>query len=281
LGDSSAPPSTSAAVFIVRNWYQRCQAITNGSSNPSAAFQAALVTFCSELDISGLLPKMLCINPFCPSDFTAATVPLFTVGTLAQWTPHNFSGGDLTVNGIIGNGSNAYMETGITGQFSLSDTNAGLSVYCYTPATVNGVDMGYFNNAGSINFFWTANLVASGKSRGDIWNGTVDTVQINSLGSGYYSANRISSTDLSLYYAKVGTAHSRVAQTVTAVSSQRAGQFINVFAGNAYESFNPSYAPTNARYSFVSFHKGLTQSESLVLYNAVFKLRTAFGGGYV
>ena len=86
----------------VDNWARKV--VVAGGAAPSSATKTALKTFYSALNLAGLLPKMVAVNPFVPDNLIASTVPLIWEAGNEQWTNHNFVAGDLTVNGLIGDG---------------------------------------------------------------------------------------------------------------------------------------------------------------------------------
>jgi hypothetical protein len=93
---------------------------------------------------------------------------------------------------------------------------------------------------------------------------------------GYFSTNRISSTDLRMFWANSTNAHQQFSTTVTASNS-----FGFPSASLQLFSLDLSSGFTNATISFSAFHQALTAAESANFFNAVQALRTALGGGFV
>lgn len=185
------------------------------------------------------------------------------------WTNNNFVSGDLTVNGLAGNGSTKYLATGFNPVNGFGDdVSAGLTFYQYFKAPAytwdfsTGVDkMSLFNY--------------SGKDYVDIWGGANGRVNVVEHVNGYLSGNRIADNDLALYRANSTNTHSKLGQNTNVNSVARQNNELAAF-GSAV----PPATFSAGRMSLFAVHNGLTESESAAFYNAIQAFRTALGGGY-
>lgn len=188
------------------------------------------------------------------------------------WTNYNFVSGDLTVNGLVGNGSTKYLDTGLTPTVAFSsDTSFGLTDYHVTTDSNQGRDFG---------ITCAALIQYSNASYFDCFNEVVGQGRItasNSGWTGFLSGNRTASNSFAIYKANSGTGHTSL---VTGNTSGGTRPSISVFAF----AYNTSGSPSGfvgRRKSLLAIHQGLTSGESASFYNAIQALRTALGGGYV
>lgn len=190
--------------------------------------------------------------------------------------------GDVTINGIVGDGSTKAFVTGIrpSGTFS-SANSAGLSVYVSTHTTT-GYDVGGFNAAGTALFGLGSD--SGGTFNGDCW----DPAVVSSLTpaspalAGFYSISRISATDFRCYF---GNGSNPLAQI--AVNTTASGQTWFGGAGNnnllvgGVEFQGTMVAATARRQSFFVAHEGLTFARTQLLFNRVQTFLIRKGGGFV
>lgn len=272
----------------VSDWANRV--VFNGGATPSVTTLSALSTFYATLVSTGLINKMYVINIVAPDSLTAALTPFWNVngaGGNDPWINHSFVGGDLTVNGLIGNGSSKYLDSGIVpANTFLSDSNGGVTVYT-TVNTVNvsdadfycaqavGQAMGLLVNQGS---------GGAGSSFLDCYSQTAGSGRIsasNPTWTGYLSGNAgvlDGSIIAAIYKASSSVAHTTLVSSTTSTGGTRPTIPMFAFADNNIGS--PALF-TNKRYSFFATHAGLLSAESQNFYNAIQALRTALGGGFV
>jgi hypothetical protein len=93
---------------VVANWALRVS--INGGASPSTNTQIALTTFMQSLYNNNIYSKMISVNCLVPDNLIAASTPLIFIAGNSLWTNHNFVSGDLTVNGLLGNGSSKYFQ---------------------------------------------------------------------------------------------------------------------------------------------------------------------------
>lgn len=245
----------------------------------------ALHKFYSNLKAAGILGKFYAIHTMqtfsADNDSALARYPTFRKGGIVNWGP---TGGfapvprSINVNGIAWDGNGGVSELYVT-DFTPStgfpsQTSNGMSVYVYTnhgdqfdcaannggtPSTMIAVNVGgayQFQNGSS-----TANNITASVS-------TPPPL-------GFYSDNRVSSTDHRVYFANSGTAFGQYGATdTTSFSSTLNTSPVRVFfdwvtGGQGSE-----------RLSYFSIHDGWSSVQANTEYTNVQQLRVDLGGGY-
>lgn len=260
----------------VADWAARV--VTNGGAAPSAGTLAALNTFVSSLITAGIDSKIFALNPYAPDNLIACLTPLYKAFGNDPWTNNGpFVAGDLTINGLAGNGTTKYLDTGVNASLlGLGNNQAGFSLYCSVGNTTTKSDIGS-SNGGTLNTGIDLFFTTHG-ARG--WSGgsavTPDTANI--LRTGFHSINRISNTSLVLYNASSTIPFAVLSQN----NALENGLFpnFNIFVHASDLSGAPNQV-SNRRYSFFAIHPGFTSTQDQALFNAVQALRVAFGGGFV
>ena len=254
--------------------------VTNGGAAPSDGTVSALSTFCYALDSAGLASSMLAVNCYVPDSLIAATTPLIATACQPYWTNHNFVSGDLSVNGLQGNGSNKYLDLGSQSSpasTALTLTSAGLT--CYVPSGgANAME----NTCGicGAGCCFDLNLNYSEYFGFQCWDWG-DAGQAawrpGGIKQGFFSGSRTAADEINLYFANAGTAFSSVASAATTSGGVASG---NMFEFSEQDGGSPNaYSPQ--AHSFFAMHLGLSSEQTQALYNAVQALRTALGGGYI
>jgi hypothetical protein len=268
---------------LANEWSTRVQ--NNGGAAPSGATLTAIQVFWDGLITDGLASGIKLINIVAPDNFNAAITPLISFGGADPWANHNFVSGDLTVNGLVGNGSNKYLDTGQFPTDCFADSSqGGVTVYVYT--TNNNTGEAEFHCAGAAgptNSAFGVTTDWGGVTYGDIFSETVNSGRIsasNSLWTGYVSVNKGSlggSVAQAIYIANSGTAHSTLVSSTTSGGSSP-GASVTAFAYNNNGAIG-SYS--SKRLSFFAIHDGWTSAQSSNFFSRIQTLRTALGGGYV
>jgi hypothetical protein len=268
----------------VINWAS--QVSYNGGAAVSFNTLQALSTFMYGMDAAGLTSKMQSVNCFVPDSLIAATTPLISVIGTNRWTPTNFVGvgTDLNSNGLAGNGSNKYLNMNFNAN-STTLNNVGITVYLYTSSSYNGNDKlicGTQNSTNNLAFYpdsntLTASVVTPTFDCYSYTGGGRNSTYITTIGNGYWSANRTSTSSSNIYRARSNITHSLVNSTSTIAGSPPA-QAMYFFALNNNGS---AYGFSNATASFGAVHLGLSQTDSATFYNLIQTMRTSLGGGYV
>lgn len=251
--------------------------VANGGAVPSDATYAAVCEFCTGLDTDLLTAKMIAVNCIVPDSLTAALTPLIVgTGGNALWTNTGpFVDADLTVNGLISDGTK-YLKTGIIpSAVFAADTSGGMSYYHVTSSASNWFDMGCVQGGNRIN------LVNSYTNTAylDCWNSTAGQGRIsatNTSWAGFMSGNRTAANAFAIYQGNGTTGFTQLVAGNTTGASRPTTYDVWAF------TINNGGAPqfTNSRrHSFFAIHEGLTLGEAVKLYNLVVTLRTALGGG--
>jgi hypothetical protein len=264
---------------VAVEWAKRV--VTNGGAGPSSNTIKVLSTFMFGMDTAGLTNKVLLINTFAPDNLIASLTPLLKFTGNDPWTNNNFVAGDLTVDGLKGNGSSKYLNTGVLPNQFMTDGSAS-SIY-------------YFNTTGSTNYTFIGSTSGPGRLRNS-WDTTIgygnygesfsDSNQVKANNNtawfrGYICSSKTTTSLLNLYFANSTTAHYAVGTntgTDGAGTNSPSNVVTYVFASNEAGTA-ASYC--SGRLSFAALGKGLSSTDSLNLYTLVQAMRTSLGGGYV
>lgn len=274
-----ADPDTDA---VVSDWDSRVQA--NGGGALSTTTKNAAKAFLDALVTAGIYWRIRNCNIIAPDDLIAAITPLRNMDGNDPWTNTNFVGGDLTVNGLIGNGSSKRLDTGVVPTADFQNWNLGLVAYIYDYSNPGAVGKDVFARdngdpaTSGCRLGWY-----SGGIYFDCWNGTVGQGRINVAeplaGGGYRSAQALFHTTSAIYEANGANPHAAsVSSTVRTGGSGPSNGSIPAFCGFIGGSYGQYIA---WRVSFLAIIDPLTQSEDSDLFDAVQALRTSLGGGYV
>jgi len=269
------------------DWARRV--VVNGGPAPSQNSINAVTVFADTLNNAGLWSKMIHINVIAPDSINAFLTPLLVGGGNDPYPGvcgnNNATTLGLTINGVKANGGNSAAEnTGIVAiNVFASDTSAGITIYVsqnslseaaqdagYIRSSDNGANFAMYTNIANVCYFlcWDG---ANGQCASPYPGGFT--------GNGYFSGNRTAANVSKVYCANSITAHQQIGSIATMGGTR---QNAPAYAFDAYNITGPGCGTLgNKRYSFLAFHQGLQQSESLTLFNAVQALRTAFGGGFV
>ena len=290
----SAPDQALAYAYLNSRWVAgNAQTMTNWAyrvsaalgAAPSAGTKAALAAFLGALDTAGIASSMLSVNAFVPDNLIASATPLITIlGQNSQrassWViGGSFTAGDLSVNGLKGNGVNKWLESHFRPDRSFKSLGScGLTIYAYENAAIVGYDAGVFGSTTGGVYWYGLALNYSGNVTFNDFSAAT-TVATPGL-AGFYSGNRITTTDSRVFFANSANAFSQVGATNagTAIAIPDVNT-LPIFCVRA--SSTALFQFTNHRMSFIAMHQGLTAAQDQALYNAVQALRVALGGGYV
>jgi hypothetical protein len=232
--------------------------------------------FLAGLSADGITNSIISAIVVAPDSLIAATTPVIANFGNALWTNHNFVSGDLSVNGLQGDGSTKFLETGVKPVTAgLVTTEGALSFYAYDKnTTVFGAEIGY-GGSGAADWFLLSNL--NGAGFGTIYdcynNGSGRVGLATTPGNGFYIGSRTAANAESVYFANSGTPFAAIG-SATGSGATIADNFIFVFKSDTATQIS------NARLSFVAISHGLGSVGAQALYNRVQTLRVAFGGGY-
>lgn len=248
--------------------------VANGGARPSQTTIDIADNFILSCSIFGFQSKLRMVNIFAPDNLIACCTPLFSNEGTAAWTNNNFLDGDLSVNGLTGNGSTKYLQTAFnpTSHFA-SATNAGWSSYVVggsmpgvgseavtmgcSDATNNMLNNFYNNGVGGQTYLYT-------------FNSTAGTTSPVSVVTGFFTGETSASNSQVLYKNK----------SVYISSTYGGSALINVnitaFAEKTNTSVIRKYAPWTI--AFLSCHDFLNGTEVGNFNDAVKVMRTKFGG---
>jgi hypothetical protein len=280
---------TGSSLTVGQDWANRV--VSNGGAAPSSTSINAANDFYSGLVTDGLAGIVVAANMFAPDNLIAAITPLIAQAGSDPWVNHNFVIGDLTVNGLVGDGSTKYLATGIIPGLAdvfrlnapLTSISAGLVGYtsvdnsgsqeelaCYGANTQS--EFGLATNFGGSSYLTCWKFVTSGTD--DI------VVTAPSPATGYFSGQRTASNAIAFYFANSGHAHS----TLGSGTGNQTGSIETVQPLFAFAANNNGGGPANftrKRLSFLAVTKGLTSAQDAKLFSRVQTLRTTLGGGFV
>jgi hypothetical protein len=257
------------------NWAARV--VTNGGAAPADSTVQALSTFCYALDANGLTSLILTCNCYAPDNLIAACTPLIAGAFNDPWANNNFVSGDLTINGLAGDGSTKWLDPNFVPSTAwANDTSA--SLICQLQ-TLGGLVKG---EMGSVSGGANAALYASysGTAYWDCWNQSGGRISAANNAGCFLCATRTSSTASAIY---VGTTAGGLVTLVSNTSESSVGSRPNWKSG-VHAHINSSDTVQNAstaRFSFAAFGLAMTNTQAQNLFNAVNAMRVAIGGGFV
>jgi|ERR1035441_1355448 hypothetical protein len=265
--------ASSAAIHTkVQDWAVRV--VRNGGSLPSGNTQLALSNFMTGMDETGLTTKMKSVMCYAPDNLIASITPLIKTFGVDPWTNHNFIVGDLTINGLAGNASNKYLQTGFNTNMYNNSGNCGLTLYNTTLGSgTNQIDFGcsvVTNHMFMAIFYPTLGLIF------DCLTNTSPRLQLldsQSTWTGFLCGNRTSATICRVDAANSTTPYfTKVSQT----NATGAGTNDEMYAF----TINPTQAYSSKRFSFMALHDGLSFSDGNNFFNLVQNMRKQIGGGF-
>ena len=268
----------------VCDWARRC--IANGALSTSLTTRQALNTMDLAFIAAGIDSQMVYVLPLAPDSLTVAITPLYNVGGNDPATNHGpFVAGDLTVNGLIGDGATKYLDMGINPSTAWpfnGTKDGGYTLYNMTASnSATSVEIGAITAGGAFdleidfndgNSYFPCYGQVSGNNR---------LQAANTLWTGFISGNRISQSRADLYTANSSTAFSSIGNLTTNLGQQGINGVntpIAIFANNNTGTVGSF---SSRRMSFAAAHNGLTSAQCQALFNAVQAYRVALGGGFV
>lgn len=250
--------------------------VLNGGAYPSAASKVAVSACLNGMASDATLAQIGALLLYPTDSLIAATTPVINVWTNAndQWVNHNFVGGDLTANGLTGNTTTKYLDTGINASGRLTADSTTLFSYVITTNTASGEDL----NAQVVGNAQTIMLSSdlAGTSYSDQYNSTAGQGRqsLTTKGPGYYAGSRTSSTVHNIYFAKNGTAHASIASSATTGGSL---PNVIIFAHALNNGGTPLFW-SDSTYGAMGVALGLTATQSSNVFNRLVTFRSAMGG---
>lgn len=275
---SPTPPPVVVYHPLVEAWI--LQVAANGGARASDNTLSSLSTFCYGLDSAALTSLMIAVNCLVPDNLTAALTPLIHNQGFTLWTNNGYVAGDLTVNGIIGNGTSKYLDTGIKPSVAFASINSGgITLYGTTPQNGSNTDLG--GGVGNAFFQLLISAYASNVYF-DCWTQTDGRLTTgNSLYTGFISGNLTGGGLRRVYEANSGLAFNTKATSNNLPVGGPAACTSNLFFDTSSDGGAPTANYCARRKSFAAVHEGLTSAQAQAFYNLIQALRTSLGGGFV
>ena len=265
--------------------------VANGGAMPSANTVNAMEDFRVGIIADGLSNKMLSVCVFVPDSLIAATTPIFKAQGYDPWTNHNFSVTNLTVEGLNGDGTSKYLDTGVHansgGAYNAATGNVGLSVIISelggissTVGSVSSVLIGH--NTSTTSLIWlcsgvTVNAIFGTTAFCTATTGVSNTTYTNDIGRcGFVSGNSLGNATAIYVQSPIVAQRTLATNSVVSVPTSSTTDTIFAFANAAGTTPN---LYSSSRISVVAIHDGLTAAEAALFANRLFTLRTALGGG--
>lgn len=258
--------------------------VSKGGAAPSVGTVSALDTFYSGLISNSLTSSVVAFNAVVPDNLVAALTPFIQGPGLALWTNNNFVLGDLTVNGLAGDGVTKYLDTGIRPAAPLTSTSAGLVCYVFDNSSIASSWLfGVHDSAPANNSIAFLPSQAGPITTAELWSfagATNFASAAKPASGGYFSMQRTSASILNLYFANSGNVHSSLAATGSAQTGaiSSGGQSIYAFALNNVGS---AFGFSTCRVSSFAVTTGLSSAQDNILSGLVQQLRTSLGGGFI
>ena len=278
--DSSLSASSNTVDYqtgqaVADDWAARV--VANGGADPSAATKLAAATFWTGMIVQGLSSKVAWLSIYAPDSLIACLTP-FIVGPGTDPITNNgpFVSGDLTVNGLAGNGTTKSLNPGISSNTLCPSANLGTMAVVSTTSTDNNPVIGILlNNSKDFNI----RTQFATNAYGSFWYGGGGIGQIggSSGGAAYYMVTRTSKVLCTLYKAKTGFAHASIGTATydMGTNDERGASGIYVHGGS-----NTTESPHRLSFALLS-GEGWSAAQSSALFTLVQALRTTLGGGTV
>lgn len=248
------------------------QVVTNGGGAPTIATKLAFSTAVTGLKSDGVWSKIVAINLGAPDSLIAFRTPILKGNGNVLWANTNFVSGDLSVNGLTGNGSDKRLDSQINcGTVFTSSQSCGFAWYAQNSTGV-GVDAG-IDTVSSL--FTFASHFSDGNSIGQN-GGAGNDLRTATHGAGYYCDSRVSSTDHRLFFANSTNAHAQIGSTN---ATSFTGSLGNVASCKLFctDSSGPVLFTSDTLSMFV-WHQGFTAVESAQVFSRLDTLRGIIGG---
>jgi hypothetical protein len=263
---------------VASDWAARV--VTNGGTAIPAANVTAACNFVSTLKASGDWSNLLVVNLGDPTSLIGFETPLLRGsggGGIDPWTNNSVVSGDISANGFTGDGGSKKFQTGF-GTWA-SSQSVGFAVYIYN-ATGSGAsfpyDMGVSDGGGTNYYTIAARFPSTNQTHAISGNNSNNAILTAFPGNGYFSDQRVSSTDHRLYWANGSNAHAQIGATDTfSWTSTLAG--VPMYVGCGDFIFNG--CSTDTMSAFI-FSNGLSAAADARVFSALQTYLIARGGGF-
>ncbi len=258
------------------DWLNRIAAA--GGAKPSQATIRVMDQMGKNFIKAGLDTGMVYLCVYVQDNLIAAITPYFKTAGNNSCVNNGFVAGDLTIDGLKGNGVK-YLDSGCIPLTAFpSDASAGIGCYVSNiPAAESKVEGGV-QNTGTVNSGFEIYANFNGQEEFDCW--TFASTAIGALPSnttaGYMFGTLASGTN-TVYFANAANAHAALG-THAVAGGRIVGFPVFFFATNVS---GVATIPTNKRLSASWLTLSFTAAESLTLFTILDNCRRGLGGGFV
>ena len=247
----------SSILQVDADWLAYYNRVIAAGGSLTTTEQNATKTLVADLKANGLWTPMKAIYPMVGASAAACAQNLKSSSFTGSFT----SGWTFASTGVTGNGTSAYMDTGLVTNTNLSLNSSHLSYYSRTNTTLtNAFDMG--SSATSAEFYLCykafGNQYVAIHSGGSTYNALADTLNL-------LQVNRVNSTEVKVY--KNGATHQTISLNSNSLNS------LNNFIGCMNVGGTPNYFTTR-ECAFASIGDGLTNTQASNFYTAVQAFQT-------
>lgn len=256
--------------------------VAAGGAAPSAATQQVVAVLQCGLIADGLDPKLPSWNLFVPDSLTACACPQKVGEDLtSQWNLQNFVAGDLTINGLKGDGATKFINPG---QMIIPANHSAQSigVFVYTSvagSSVNGRAVGNIQSVSATPGILIGTVDNTANTTGLNGANAGNVLTTPNHGAGFYSDQRVSNVDHRLYYASSGSAMAQIGATDAVAYN---GGFSD--SGSFFFCINQGGSAllfSNERLSCGGITTGLSLADLTNLFARFDTARRALGGGFI
>ena len=231
--------------------------VTAAGGTLSATEKIATNQLVLDLKANSLWTPMKAIYPMVGASAAACAQNLKSSSFTGTFT----SGWTFASTGVTGNGTSAYMNTGLVESTNLSLNNEHISVYSRTNSDGGFIEIG---TAGATFTPETDMFIRFSNLAYVRIQGTSGSVASNTDSTGFYVGNRVNSTQVSLFKNS----------TKSTVSSASVSRSPNTFYVGAINDNGVGNYYSNRQIAFISIGDGLTDTQASNFYTAVQAFQT-------
>lgn len=296
MQQQSAATNCSTIDAEVVSWGDRV--VANGGAAVSSTTSNAVNCFYLGCVADGIWDDLWEVNCFVSDNLIAALTPLkvYSTGSWTGsnvWINHNFVAGDLTINGLQGDGSSKYLDMGMKLKSGANTYPIGISIYRFASTNnyIPGYDIGtsgtsLYGVSAAIYTDTTAYFGAyniANVNRDYVFATNTSTLLGGTNFVGFLSGSRTNTSGIALYGGNSSSGFLTLTNSNSSVTDPTYNrnyldQTTIVFALNDRLGVIGNYSKHTL--SFVAIHDGLTPTKTQQLYNRVQSLRWMLGGGY-
>jgi hypothetical protein len=255
---------------IDADWLAYYNRVIAAGGSLTTTEQSATLQLVLDLKANSLWTPMKAIYPMVGASAAACAQNLKSSSFTGTFT----SGWTFASTGVKGNGTSAYMNTGLIPSVSLSNANHHVSYYSRNnPTPILAIDMGVNDASGYYSpqlrirldgFFGFTNTLMFESGSSSVYGATIST---NSDSKGFYIGNILSTTNRKTYK------NSSISGTLTTSIANSLGTgAIYLNAVNTQPNFANQFS--NKECAFASIGDGLTDTQASNFYTAVQAFQT-------